>query len=109
MADAEYDGSTQEGPFSMDSPLSLNAMRALQSPITPQNNGTQKADAGSPKMDGSQMGSQIFNAAMAFLKNLAAGTKDGKNEMSPGDKDQSKLAINGVQGGRLNQERGSMA
>ena len=87
----------------MDSPLSLNAMRALQSPQQPGN--TQNASGQDP----SQLGSQIVNAALAFLKNLAAGSKDGKNDMSQGDKEQSKLAINGVQGGRLNQERGSMA
>ncbi len=87
----------------MDSPLSLNAMRALQGPQQP--GGTQNAQAG--QMDPSQMGAQIVNAAIAFLKNLAAGAKDGKND-TQGDKDQMKTAVNGVQGGRLNQERGSM-
>jgi hypothetical protein len=93
----------------IDTSNSLNVMRALQGPQNQQQQqgGQDKAGGGLPPQV-QQIVDALAKAIGSMIANAAKGGGDQQGQMSEGDRQQTRNAVNGVQGGRLSQERQQM-
>ena len=92
----------------IDPTTSLNVMRAMQAPNQPQQN--KAGESGGAQQGGlPPQVQQLVNAIMQAIQGMLAKGKDGqKDGLSDTDKQQVRGAVEGVQNGRLSQERQQM-